>query len=1073
MSLVSLLLGRGPRESIRDCLKRLDACRETGLPTEVLVVDDGATEKHPLKGLNKLAQQAKGEFLCLISPHAEFTPGWLTNLVQAAQRDSTIGLVGNKHLCPDTGRIVHAGLAFDRYGNAVRIHAGAGEDDPRACVSRECRAVDGACWLVPRELFLACGGFDEAFQHEFADLDFCLRVRQRNRKVYYCAESVIRHPLPQHERAHSADRQHFLSKWQGALYGDLHQREWSDLPSQGLPSMSRTEPPQAAADRDAADVHFSTRLDSAEPLALMTARLALAVEEAGCRVSLDPASLHPTVAALGAGQLKKMMRRPASRRVQIKWSRDCDESLLEEIAADVTAEIFAIDYRHQPLIKTKLGRWLRHVAMNDHRKLPLSNYCRDALIDLGVPSERCSLLPLGFTPEMAQRPEGKPTSSPFRFLTFIDASDPHRGGLDLVMEACCQSCQPTEDVVLQIVESGAPDSDRIGDCLARFRGGPKVERIKQPPAPAELATIYHSAHAFISAARGQAFGIEVLDALAAGLPVILPAQGGPLDYLTADGYFAVAFDQAAVESPASAARDHLLPPEARWIEVDVDSLAAQMHAVRDNPPEARRRAEIGRQHVLANFSWQQAARHLQTGLKSFLEQRDRVVAVRAIRAGVTQTRLSAVVATYNRPDALTRSLQAYAKQTLPRDAWEVLVIDDGSNYPVSEIVDQFRDSVRVRLLGDGKNRGQGGARNMGISETRGDLILFANDDIIAHPDMIAEHVRAHGQHPQPQVSVLGFVDWPLELDLTPMMRFITEEGGHQFYYDALRPGEFAPYDFFYTCNVSVKRSFLIERELLFSRCFTMYGYEDIELGARLHQHGMKLLYHPHARGSHWHPMTDEQIFKRQYRVGRMLTVYAMVQPARVPEEHVAFLRWVEMYQHWLSKEVKSATFADDLHRSANGLQIWLEGTLATLDQLLGQVSPELLAGHASRGMLDREMTRWRPLRDRVRCRLLEMMMRSGMADEWVGAKEDEPNPARDFLRFQLASGMWDLFQVPIHQPPAPPAVPAPPMPIGRVHQWTREAKDHPLVKPLWQRLAKKPYFQRAKRLSGSILKRLP
>jgi len=62
-------------------------------------------------------------------------------------------------------------------------------------------------------------------------------------------------------------------------------------------------------------------------------------------------------------------------------------------------------------------------------------------------------------------------------------------------------------------------------------------------------------------------------------------------------------------------------------------------------------------------------------------------------------KLSVVSATFNRADLLDRSLATYARQALPRDVWEYLVVDDGSTDQAEAVVERWRrQSLPVCLL---------------------------------------------------------------------------------------------------------------------------------------------------------------------------------------------------------------------------------------------------------------------------------------------------------------------------------------------------------------------------------------
>jgi GT2 family glycosyltransferase len=60
--------------------------------------------------------------------------------------------------------------------------------------ARDVSAVTGACLLVAREKYEACGGLNEKFQRHYEDVDFCLRLRRRGlRNVFVGAARLIHH----------------------------------------------------------------------------------------------------------------------------------------------------------------------------------------------------------------------------------------------------------------------------------------------------------------------------------------------------------------------------------------------------------------------------------------------------------------------------------------------------------------------------------------------------------------------------------------------------------------------------------------------------------------------------------------------------------------------------------------------------------------------------------------------------------------------------------------------------------------------------------------------------------------
>lgn len=107
--------------------------------------------------------------------------------------------------------------------------------------------------------------------------------------------------------------------------------------------------------------------------------------------------------------------------------------------------------------------------------------------------------------------------------------------------------------------------------------------------------------------------------------------------------------------------------------------------------------------------------------------------------------ISVIVPTYNRAEQLAKVLPSYLQ--FP-EVGEVLVVNDGSRDRTAEVVTAFAASdQRVRLLQHAENRGMTFARNTGIENATGDLVLFSEDDLALAPsslDTLADHMRKTG-----------------------------------------------------------------------------------------------------------------------------------------------------------------------------------------------------------------------------------------------------------------------------------------------------------------------------------------
>jgi GT2 family glycosyltransferase len=218
-------------------------------------------------------------------------------------------------------------------------------------------------------------------------------------------------------------------------------------------------------------------------------------------------------------------------------------------------------------------------------------------------------------------------------------------------------------------------------------------------------------------------------------------------------------------------------------------------------------------------------------------------------------KISVVLPTYNRAKILAKTLEAYKSQDSQQRVLEILVVDDGSTDETAKVVSGSARSspTPVRCLGQ-ENRGLAAARNHGIREARGEIVLLGDDDIIPSSNMVAEHLAWHDRYPDPAIAIVGAVPWSPEVRPTPLMKWWGLNG--------LRfnePEVYWPAGLY--CNTSVKLEFLRENGT-FDERFRYYGYEDVELSYRLVKKGFRMLYNPNCIGYHYKRVTFSDMCRR-------------------------------------------------------------------------------------------------------------------------------------------------------------------------------------------------------------------
>lgn len=95
--------------------------------------------------------------------------------------------------------------------------------------------------------------------------------------------------------------------------------------------------------------------------------------------------------------------------------------------------------------------------------------------------------------------------------------------------------------------------------------------------------------------------------------------------------------------------------------------------------------------------------------------------------------ISVIVPVFNGGDVLERVLAAIVASEIPRDAWELIVVDDASTDDSAITAGRYADTV-IRLAG--RPRGPAYARNRGLELARGGIIVSVDADVCVHPDTI-------------------------------------------------------------------------------------------------------------------------------------------------------------------------------------------------------------------------------------------------------------------------------------------------------------------------------------------------
>src|SRR4051794_15837438 len=107
------------------------------------------------------------------------------------------------------------------------------------------------------------------------------------------------------------------------------------------------------------------------------------------------------------------------------------------------------------------------------------------------------------------------------------------------------------------------------------------------------------------------------------------------------------------------------------------------------------------------------------------------------------------MATHNRRDRLIAMLDSLRAQTLARDRFEVIVVDDASTDGTKEELTRqaARGDLDLKLIRREKAGGPATARNEGWRAASADLVAFTDDDCVAVPGWLEAGLAAHSDEP--------------------------------------------------------------------------------------------------------------------------------------------------------------------------------------------------------------------------------------------------------------------------------------------------------------------------------------
>ncbi len=237
-----VVLSWNTREILRACLASLE--RDTHLePREIIVVDNGSVDDsarmvaHDFPSVrlvcnaenrlyaeanNQGSRAARGRYVCLLNSDTEVRPGALDRLAGFLDSDNEYAAVAPKLVNTD-GTVQRACRRFPSVFEPLLESTSLGTFPPGSWLSwwltmgdfdhqhsRDVSQPPGACLMLRTAEYLAMGGLDPRLSLFFNDVDLCLRLWRKGRRIRYLAEAEVLHHQGSSTRVHTARHRNLL-----------------------------------------------------------------------------------------------------------------------------------------------------------------------------------------------------------------------------------------------------------------------------------------------------------------------------------------------------------------------------------------------------------------------------------------------------------------------------------------------------------------------------------------------------------------------------------------------------------------------------------------------------------------------------------------------------------------------------------------------------------------------------------------------------------------------------------------------------------------------------------------------
>ena len=519
--------------------------------------------------------------IVLLNNDVEITEkDWLKKLQIGAYSDDKIGIAGVKIL-KDDGTIQHCGayLPIDTYwGQQI---AGGEADINQYNGIYDVESVVFACVYIKNEVRQKIGLLCEDFFAYFEDTDYCLRASKNAYRVVLCGNVRIKHSENSSTKVNKVNFSDIFLKSQ-----KIFKKKWSE---------------ELENERYTAMIDWHSVINFPTGYAGTSRSIVQALDSNKVKVAYKyvygPGTVFPVVEPSHTD----------SYLVNCVRSRKFGDAPIQVVYAQ--ADVFEknngkIKVGYSMLEVTGIPReWVRQANLMDEVWVP-SEFNKRTFQDSGV-RVPVHIIPLGINPAyFSPTIRSTKLKDTYTFLSNFEWGE--RKAPEILLEAFSDEFSVTESVALLCKINNFDGSVNIRSEIQklglRSGGGRIVIAENTILKNYDLGALYASADCFVLPARGEGWGMPILEAMACGLPVIATNWSAQTDFMNSQNAFPLEVERmvhASAKCPYYEGFD--------WAEPSYEHLRYLMRWIFENRQEASAKGLSAAKDVRRNWTWNNTA----------------------------------------------------------------------------------------------------------------------------------------------------------------------------------------------------------------------------------------------------------------------------------------------------------------------------------------------------------------------------------------------------------------------------------------------------------------------------------